>query len=140
MSRQRYPSDLTDAQWNRIEEQVPKPRPGGRPASVSRREIVNAIVYVVREEITWRALPHDFPPSQTVDHDFRLWRDDGSWQRIHDALREATRQAAGRDPSPSAAILDAQRVKTADKGGGAASTRSRRSRAASAISPSIRWD
>lgn len=133
MSRQRYPTDLTDAQWQRIEDHVPKPKPGGRPASVSRREIVNAVLYLVREGITWRALPHDFPPYRTVYHYFRLWRDDGSWQRMHDALRDETRQAAGRDPSPAAAILDAQSVKTAEKGGCAASIRSRRSRAASGI-------
>src|SRR5687767_13001332 len=103
MSRQRYPSDLTDAQWHKIEPHVPKPKPGGRPASVECREIVNAIFYVVREGITWRALPHDFPPWRTVYHYFRLWRDDGSWQAIHDALRDEVRQAAGREVSPSAA-------------------------------------
>lgn len=72
MSREPYPSDLTDAQWNRIKEHVFKPKPGGRPASVDRREIVNAIFYIVREGITWRALPHDFPPWRTVYHYFRL--------------------------------------------------------------------
>lgn len=115
MSREAYPSDLTDAQWERIEAHVPKPKAGGRPASVDRREIVNAIFYVVREGITWRALPHDFPPWRTVYHYFRLWRDDGSWQRIHDAVRDDTRQAAGREASPSAAIIDAQSVKTVEQ-------------------------
>lgn len=115
MSRERYPSDLTDAQWEQIEPSVPKPKPGGRPASVDRREIVNAILYLVREGITWRALPHDFPPYRTVYHYFRLWRDDGTWQAIHDALRDEVRAAAGRDPSPSAAILDAQSVKTVEQ-------------------------
>jgi putative transposase len=115
MTRQPYPSDLTDAQWKRIEPHVPKPKPGGRPASVDRREIVNASFYVVREGITWRALPHDFPPWRTVYHYFRVWRDDGSWQAIHDALRDDTRQAAGREPSPSAAIIDAQSVKTVEQ-------------------------
>jgi putative transposase len=115
MSREPYPSDLTDAQWERIEPHVPKPKPGGRPASVDRREIVNAIFYVVREGITWRAMPHDFPPYRTVYHYFRLWRDDGTWQTIHDALRDETRRAAGRDVSPSAAIIDAQSVKTVEQ-------------------------
>jgi len=115
MSREPYPSDLTDAQWERIEPHVPKPKPGGRPATVDRREIVNAIFYLVREGITWRALPHDFPPYRTVYHYFRLWRDDGTWQTIHDALRDETRQAAGREPSPSAAIIDAQSVKTVEQ-------------------------
>jgi putative transposase len=115
MSREPYPSDLTDAQWNRIEAHVPKPKPGGRPASVDRREIVNASFYVVREGITWRALPHDVPPWRTVCHYFRLWRDDGTWQTIHDAVRDETRQAAGRETSPSAAIIDAQSVKTVEQ-------------------------
>lgn len=72
MLRQPYPSDLTEAQWHRIEPHVPKPRAGGRPASVSRREIVNAIFSVVREGIIWRALPHDFPLWRTVYHYFQL--------------------------------------------------------------------
>src|SRR5688572_22179608 len=111
MARQRYPTDLSDAQWARIQDLVPAPKSGGRPSTVPRREIVNAILYVVGEGIRWRALPHDFPRWQTVYHYFRLWRDDGTWQRIHDQLRAADRTAAGRDPSPSAAILDAQSVK-----------------------------
>jgi transposase len=117
MSRQPYPTDLSDAQWRRIAPLVPAPKPGGRPATVSRREIVNAVLYVARQGCTWRALPHDFPPWRTVYHYFRLWRDDGVWQRIHDAVRDDVRQLAGRDVSPSAAILDAQSVKTAEKGG-----------------------
>lgn len=115
MSRERYPSDLTDAQWERNAPHVPKPKPGGRPASVERREIINAVLYLVREGITWRAMPHDFPPYRTVYHYFRLWRADGTWQSIHDALRDETRQAAGREVSPSAAILDAQSVKTVEQ-------------------------
>jgi putative transposase len=133
MSRERYPTDLTDAQWTQIEPQVPKPKAGGRPASVDRREIVNAIVYVVRNGCTWRALPHDFPRWQTVYHYFRLWRDDGTWQQLHDTLRDETRQRAGRDSSPSAAILDAQSVKTAEKGGSVAMMLASRSRAANGI-------
>ncbi len=133
MSRERYPTDLTDAQWKRIEGQVPKPKAGGRPASVDRREIVNAIFYVVRNGCTWRALPHDFPRWQTVYHYFRLWRDDGTWQHLHDTLRDETRVGAGRDPSPSAAILDAQSVKTAEKRGPVgASMVARRSKVVSA--------
>jgi putative transposase len=133
MSRERYPTDLTDAQWTHLEPQVPKPKLGGRPASVDRREIVNAIFYVVRNGCTWRALPHDFPRWQTVYHDFRLWRDDGTWQQLHDTLRDETRQRAGRASSPSAAILDAQSVKTAEKGGSVAMTLARRSRVGNGI-------
>src|SRR5690348_6148097 len=122
MARKRYPSDLTTAQWRRIEPHVPTPKEGGRPATVERREIVNAILYVVREGCSWRALPGDFPKWQTVYHYFRLWRDDGTWQCLHDALRDEVRRTAGRDPSPSAAIVDAQSVKTAEKGGSVAAT------------------
>jgi len=115
MTRPAYPSDLTDAQWDQIEAHVPKPKSGGRPASVSRREIVNAILYLVREGITWRAMPHDLPDYRTVYHYFARWRNDGTWQAIHDALRDEVRTAAGRAVSPSAAILDAQSVKTVEQ-------------------------
>src|SRR5215208_3876234 len=129
MSRQPYPTDLTDAQWARIAPLVPTPNPGGRPATVDLREIVNAIFYHVRNGGVWRSLPHDLPKWQTVYDYFRQWRDDGTWQRIHDAVRDDTRRAAGRDVSPSAAILDAQSVKTAEKGGcDVVSTGARRSK------------
>ncbi len=78
---------------------------------------MNAILYVDRNGITWRALPHDFPPWRTVYHYFRAWRLDGTWERIHEALRDRVRAEAGRKPSPSAAMLDSQSVKTTAKGG-----------------------
>ena len=115
--RARYPTDLTDAQWQRVAPLVPPPKPGGRPVSVSRRELLNAIVYVVRNGCTWRALPHDFPQWQTVYHYFRLWRDDGTWPQIQAALVRQVRVAADRDPCPSAAIIDSQSVKTTEKRG-----------------------
>jgi putative transposase len=121
MKRRAYPTDLTDAQWALIEPLLPEARPGGRPRSVDLREVVNASLYVAREGIHWRALPHDFPPWPTVYHYFRLWRDEGIWQRVHAALRDQVRLAAGREVSPSALILDSQSVKTSEKGGRAAS-------------------
>ncbi len=124
--RQRYPTDLTDAQWALLEPLVPRAKPGGRPRSADVRAVVDAILYVLRNGITWRALPHDFPPWRTVYHYFRAWRLDGTWERIHDALRDEVRAAAGRQASPSAAILDSQSVKTTEKGGRAATMPARR--------------
>ena len=126
MSRRRYPTDLTDAQWAILEPSVPPPRPGGRPPKHTRRELVDAMRYVLRGGIAWRLLPHEFPPWQTVYHYFRIWRDDGSWERINAALRERVRVRAGRDPQPSGAILDSQSVRTTEKGGLAAMTAPRR--------------
>lgn len=122
MSRPAYPSDLTDAQWRVLEPLLPPAKPGGRPRGADLREVVNAILYLARNGATWRALPHDFPPWRTVYHYFRAWRQDGTWERVHDALRDQVRTQAGRDPSPSAAILDSQSVRTTEKGGSAATT------------------
>src|SRR5688500_18017228 len=108
MRRQPYPTDLTDRQWRRLEALLPAARPGGRPRSADLREVMDAILYVLRNGIVWRALPHDFPPWPTVYWSFRQRRLDGTWEAIHDALRERVRAADGREPSPSAAILDSQ--------------------------------
>ncbi len=114
----RYPSDLTDAQWAWIEPMVPV-KPGGRPAIHPRRRIVEAILYLNRTGCSWRQLPHDFPPWDTVYWYFKRWNAEGTTDRIHDALRAATRDAAGRDPMASAGIVDAQSVKGADTVGAA---------------------
>jgi putative transposase len=122
MPRRRYPSDLTDAQWTRLELLLPPGRPGGRPRAHPVREIVDALRYVLRGGIAWRALPHDYPPWQTAYHYFRAWRLDGTWERLNDELRDLVRERAGRNAQPSAGILDSQSAKTTEKGGLAATT------------------
>jgi putative transposase len=117
MSRQPYPSDLTAAQWHRLQPWLPAPKTQGRPRSVSLREVVNAIRYVLRTGCSWRSLPHDFPCWQTVYGYFRRWRREGLWQRIHEDLRPRVRRRAGREATPSAAILDSQSVKTTEVAG-----------------------
>jgi transposase len=116
-ARRCYPTDLTDRQWELIEVLLPAaaPGPAGRPAEHSKREIVNAILYLTRAGCSWRMLPGDLPPWQTVYGYFRDWRKDGTLDRVHDALREQVRAGLeGRGPEPSAGIVDSQSVKGAD--------------------------
>ncbi len=138
MGRRAYPTDLTDDGRRVVEPHIPGARPGGRPRSVDPREVLNAVRYLLRAGCAWRLLPHDFPPWQTVDASFRAWEADGTWEAIAGALRRDLRGALGRSSEPSAAILDSQSVKTTEKGGRAATTPARRSRAASATSWSTR--
>ncbi|MBE9183000.1 IS5 family transposase [Oculatella sp. LEGE 06141] len=108
-----YPSDLSHNQFEFLNDLLPPAKPGGRPRSVDLWAVLNAIFYVIAEGIQWRALPSDFPVWQTVYTYFRNWRDDGTWMRIHDQLREWSRIQAERHPSPSEGIIDSQSVKTA---------------------------
>lgn len=114
MNRKPYPSDLNDVQWLILAPLIPPAKRGGRSRSVNMREVVNAIFYVLRSGCAWRMLPHDFPPWQTVYGYFSTWRDEGVWEAMNDALREAVRQEEGRDTEPSAAIIDSQSVKTTE--------------------------
>jgi putative transposase len=117
MERKPYPTDLTDEQWAILEPLVPPPAPRGRPREVDIREVINAIFYLNRGGIPWRLLPHDFPAWKTVYNYFAAWRDDGTWERMLQALRERARVAAGREPTPSACAIDSQSAQSAGAGG-----------------------
>jgi putative transposase len=123
MSRKAYPSDLTDKEWAVLEPLIPPPKPGGRPRTVNMREVLNAILYVLRTGCQWDLLPHDFPPKGTVYDYFNTWRKSGVWERLNARLRQQVRQAAKREATPSAAILDSQSVKTTEKGASEVTTR-----------------
>jgi putative transposase len=126
MTRKGYPTDLSEKEWAVIEPYVPQPKTGGRPAEHERREILNAIAYVLRSGCAWRLMPHELPPWSTVYDSFRQWRQDGTWARINAALRVQLRITLGREAEPSAAIIDSQSVKTTEKGGHAATTPARK--------------
>ena len=115
MSRQTYKTDLTDEQWKILEPLLPRPSVRGRPREHSLREILNAIFYLVDGGIKWRSMPHDLPPWQSVYYYFRQWTKSGHWERLNTTLREQVRQQAGRNPEPSAAVIDSQSVKTTEE-------------------------
>jgi len=140
-SRLRYPSDLTDEEWALISPRIPPAKRGGNKRTVNLREIVNGLMYILSTGCQWRAIPKDLPPRSTLHDYFDLWNWDGTLDRIHHALYVECRERAGREASPTAAIIDSQSVKSAEKGGlttRMATMRARRSKARSGIFSSIR--
>ncbi len=115
--RKPYSTDLSDAEWACLEPHLLTSKATGRPRIHSPREILDAVFYVLRSGCPWRLLPHDFPPWKTVFHYFRAWRIDGTWERMNRAIRERLRARIGRNPEPSAGIVDTQSAKTTGVGG-----------------------
>jgi transposase len=139
----RHPSDLTEAEWARIEPMIPPARRGGRRRGANMREVLNGILYVLSGGCQWRALPKDLPPRSTVHGYLSLWARDGTLARMHHALYVEVREKAGKEASPTAAIIDSQSVRSAEKGGPRsirrATMRARRSTARSGTSSATRW-
>jgi putative transposase len=116
--RKTYPTDLSDAEWFYIEPHLPIPKAPGQPRVHSLCEILNAIFYIARSGCAWRLLPNDFPPWKTIHHYFRRWRIDGTWKKLHGALGKRMRVRMGRDPQPSAGVVDSQSLKSTGGVGG----------------------
>ena len=116
-TRRAYLTDLSDEQWAIVERELPPAPGGGRTRTVNLREVVNGIYYRLRTGCSWEMLPHDFPPNSTVFEYFVRWRNDGTWERLHDALRCGVRKQDGREATASAAIVDSQSAKTTETRG-----------------------
>ena len=116
-ARRAYPSDLSDEQWAIVERELPPAPGGGRTRTVNLREIVNAIFSRLRTGCSWEMLPHDLPPKSTVFEYCAGWRKNGTWERLHDALRRTIRKQSGREATASAAIVDSQSAKTTETRG-----------------------
>ena len=116
-SKLRYPSDLTDDEWRFVAPLIPKAKRGGNRRHVDERDLVNGLMYILSTGCQWRAIPKDLPARSTLYHYFDLWSWDGTLERIHHALYVECREAAGREASPTVAIIDSQSVKSAEKGG-----------------------
>jgi putative transposase len=117
MNRKPYPTDLTEEQWLLLKDWLPDAKPGGRPRNTDLREVINALLYLVRNGCTWRGLPHDFPHWRTVYGYYRAWIEDGTWDQIVAELRPQVREQADRHPWPRTASIDSQTVKSAGSGG-----------------------
>jgi putative transposase len=117
-----YPTDLTDEQWQAISRLIPPAKPGGRPREVNIRQVLNGLFYIARTGCAWRMLPKEYPPKDTVYYYFKAFRQDGTWERIHDLVRKRVRVKHGKQHQPSAAIIDSQSVKTTEKRGYVAAT------------------
>lgn len=124
--RRSYATDLTDTEWQILEPLLPQEKPGGRHRLYQMREIINALRYLLRAGCAWRSIPHDLPHWRAVYEYFRVWKQDGTWIRIHDYLHEQLREKMPREKQPSAAIVDSQSVKTTEKGCNVAMTAARR--------------
>jgi len=134
-SHLRYEHDLTDEEWVEIASEIPPAKPGGNKRTVNLREVVNGVMYVLGTGCQWRAIPKDLPPRSTIHDYLDRWSHDGTLERMHHALYVRCRERAGREATPTAAVIDSQSVKSAEKGGARsirrATTRVRRSKARS---------